>query len=279
MSYFKSGLVSGILMLLMSVTPPASAQTTYTFGIVPQQAASELAEKWSPVLAWLSKRSGVALQFATAPDVPTFEQRLAASDYDFAYMNPYHFTVFNDKPGYKALVRAKGERIKGLIVVHKDSSIKSLKDLSGKELAFPTPAAFAACLLVQGELRKQKIAFTPVVVQSHNSVYRNVAKGIYVAGGGVPRTLELLDESLRNDLRVLWETPEYTTHAIASKPKLDPAVRDKVLRAMEQMSADPEGLALLSRIGFKGFELARDKDWDDVRRLHIRPADSLIKSQ
>ena len=32
-----------------------------------------------------------------------------------------------------------------------------------------------------------------------------------------------------------------------------------------------------SRIGFKGFERARDKDWDDVRQLRIRPADTQIQ--
>jgi phosphonate transport system substrate-binding protein len=264
--------------MLVSVGP-AFAQKSYSFGVVPQQAASQLAENWSPVLAWLSDSSGVKLQFVTAPDVPTFEQRLSGAQYDFAYMNPYHFTVFNTSPGYHALSRAKGERIKGLVVVQKDSPIKDIQELSGSTMIFPTPAAFAANLLVQAELRRRGIPITAKIVNSHNSVYRGVAKGFFPAGGGIPRTLELIDEDVRKDLRVLWSTPEFTTHAIATRPGLDADVVRRVAKAMQAMAQDPKGLDLLKKIGFKGFEVARDEDWNDVRRLAIRPEDAQIKAE
>jgi phosphonate transport system substrate-binding protein len=229
------------------------------------------------VLAALSAKAGVRITFATAPDVPTYERRLAAGGYDFAYMNPYHFTVYNRKPGYHALARAKGEHIRGMVVVRRDSPIRDLKDLSGLTLAFPTSAAFGATLLVQAELKRQEIPFKTVFVKSHNSVYRDVAKNLYPAGGGVPRTLDLLDETIARDLRVLWSSAAYTTHAIATRPGLDPAVRARVLAAMAQMSLEPQQLKLLAEIGFNGFEPAQDRDWDDVRRLNIAPAASGIQ--
>lgn len=264
--------------MLVSISP-AFAQKSYSFGVVPQQAASQLAENWSPVLAWLSDSSGVKLQFVTAPDVPTFEQRLSGAQYDFAYMNPYHFTVFNTSPGYHALTRAKGERIKGLVVVHKDSNIKDIQELSGSTMIFPTPAAFAASLLVQGELRRRGIPITAKIVNSHNSVYRGVAKGLFPAGGGIPRTLELIDDDVRKDLRVLWSTPEFTTHAIATSPSLDKDVSRRVAKAMQAMTQDPTGLELLKKIGFKGFEPAKDEDWNDVRRLGISPEEAHVKAE
>ncbi|MEO5797634.1 MAG: phosphate/phosphite/phosphonate ABC transporter substrate-binding protein [Rhodoferax sp.] len=264
-------------ILLLGLVSPAWGQQTLTFAIVPQQSATQLAEAWTPVLAWLSQSSGLHLQFVTAPDVPSFEQRLTAGEYDVAYMNPYHYTVFSAHPGYRALSRAKGDRIKGIVVVKKDSPVKSLSDLAGKTLAFPTPAAFAASLLVQAELRGRGIAFTPKIVNSHNSVYRSVAKGLFPGGGGIPRTLELLDESVRSELRVLWETREFTPHAIATRPGLDAAVRAQLWKAMREMGADPRGQELLKGIGFTGFEAAKDEDWDDVRSLKIRPEDAHLK--
>jgi phosphonate transport system substrate-binding protein len=54
-------------------------------------------------------------------------------------------------------------------------------------------------------------------------------------------------------------------------------VRQRVLAAMAKMSADPAQRKLLEAIGFNGFEAARDQDWDDVRRLGIRPADAQIQ--
>lgn len=265
------------LLLLASAGAACAQQTSYTFGVVPQESASQLAANWTPVLVALSDKSGIKLSFATAPDVPTFERRLAAGEYDFAYMNPYHFVVYHAKPGYRALARAKGERIRGLLVVRKDSPVREMKDLSGATLAFPTPAAFGATLLVQAELRRQHLPFKAAFVKSHNSVYRGVVKGLYPAGGGVPRTLDLLDPAISRELRVVWASQPYTSHAIATRPQLDAAVRSRVLAAMMQMSLEPAQLKLLAEIGFDGFEPAQDQDWDDVRRLGISPADARIQ--
>jgi phosphonate transport system substrate-binding protein len=255
----------------------AATPRIYTFGVVPQQAPALLAETWAPALAALSHRSGVELRFATAPDVPTFERRLAAGEYDLAYMNPYHFVVFNERPGYRALARAQGERIQGLMVVHRDSPVRTLQELAGSTLAFPTPAAFAASLLVQSELRRRNIPFTAQIVKSHNSVYRDVALGLYPGGGGVPRTFDLIDDDVRKELRVLWTSSSYTTHAIATHPALDPAVTDKIWQAMAKMPADAGESESLKRIGFRGFERANDADWDDIRRLGITAQEAQVQ--
>ena len=53
-----------------------------TFGIVPQQSATKLASLWTPILSYLSTKSGVELSFATAPDIPTFEKRVLDGEYE-----------------------------------------------------------------------------------------------------------------------------------------------------------------------------------------------------
>ena len=90
----------------------------YVFGIVPQQSSKKLARLWTPILQKLSEDTGITLKFATAKDIPTFEQRMADGQYDIAYMNPYHFTVFNESPGYIALAHQSDKRIKGLSLIH-----------------------------------------------------------------------------------------------------------------------------------------------------------------
>ena len=175
-----------VLGLLLAFCLPAAGEPL-VFGVVPQQSAKKLARLWTPVLAELSARAGRDVVFATAKNIPTFEARLRAGDYDLAYMNPYHFVVFHEAPGYQALVRQQHKRIKGVIVARKDSAIESLQQLEGSRLAFPAPAAFAASILPRGELKNQGVAFTPQYVSSHDSVYLSVAKGS-VPGGGRRRS-------------------------------------------------------------------------------------------
>ncbi|MEM7252850.1 MAG: PhnD/SsuA/transferrin family substrate-binding protein, partial [Pseudomonadota bacterium] len=127
----------------MFLTFPAQAGV-YRFGVVPQQAAKQLARSWGPLFAYLSRKTGHRFVFATAPNIPEFERRVAAGEYDVAYMNPYHYTVFGDNPGYRALAKAMNKQIRGIVVVRADSPITSIGELDGETLAFPAPAAFAA---------------------------------------------------------------------------------------------------------------------------------------
>jgi len=265
-----------LLLLLAFSTAVLAVDKVYTFGIVPQQAASEMAETWLPFLNALSKKSGVKLRFVTAPDIPAFEKRLGEGAYDIAYMNPYHYTVFHKKSGYEALAREKDRKIKGIIVVRRDSKIKDIKELNGTTLVFPSPAAFAASILPRAALRRAGISFTPKFVSSHDSVYLNVQHGLYPAGGGIVRTFDMLDEPVKQDLRVLWTTPAYTPHPIATH-LLPKDVAKKLLDALLAMSDDPTGQETLKLIGFKGVEAARDADWDDVRQLNITDLDTRIE--
>lgn len=258
---------------------PAFAQAvgkTYTFGIVPQQTASELARIWIPVFNVINERAGVPLRFATAPDIPAFEKRLVSGTYDLAYMNPYHYTVFSQKPGYAAFAKEKARRLRGIVVVRKDSPITDLAGLSGKEVSFPAPASFAATVLVRAELESKKISIQPKFVGSHESVYLNVAKGIHAGGGGIVRTFQTMDAPVRDELRILWQTKDYTPHAFAAHPRVPGDILGKVREAMLLADSDARGKAALKDIGFNGIESAQDADWADVRSLGIKTLAALL---
>lgn len=272
------------LILLLAAVVPSIVHAEegrqpqgYTFGVVPQQSASQLARLWAPVLASLGQRSGLDIGFSTAPDIPAFERRVAAGEYDFVYMNPYHYTVFSRQPGYRAFAKAKGERLKGILVVRKDSPIREPRELAGATLAFPAPAAFAASVLTRAYLAQDGIPFVPKFVSSHDSVYLAVAKGLYPAGGGVVRTYESLAPEVRDQLRILWTTMGYTPHAFAVHPRVPADVAARLTEAMLRMDQDEQGRALLAPLSLSGVERAEDSDWDDVRALGIQLLDDLVK--
>ena len=239
-------------------------------GVVPQQAPSDLARAWLPILASISKASGCTFRFATAPTIPEFENRVGKGEYDIAYMNPYHYTVFSASPGYQAFAREKDRRLKGLIVVARDGKIKDVADLTGREVAFPSPAAFAATIIPLAELKKAGIEVRPVYVASHDSVYLNVSRGFYPAGGGIVRTYNAIAPEVREKLAILWESKEYAPHAFAALPSLDPAVRDAFFNGMQALEQDDRGMAMLDVLRFKGVEAAVDRDWDSIRALNLQ---------
>jgi len=259
-----------VFLLLLLNSAQSGAQQSLSFAIVPQQSASKLAKLWGPVIKELSQKSGIALHFATAPDIPTFEKRLAAGEYDIAYMNPHHYIVFNRLAGYQALTKARDKQIKGILVVAKNSKINSLNDLQNSTLAFPAPGAFAATILTQSDLTEKQIRFAPKYVSSHDSVYRSVARGIYPAGGGIVRTFNNVAPEIRSQLSILWTTKGYTPHAIATHPRVTADTAHKLQQALVAMEQQLTGKALLSSINIKGFAGAVDSDWDDIRALKIK---------
>ncbi len=250
-----------------AASPPRSIR----FGIVPQQAARTLARRWSPLLAELSRRTGYRFRFATAPDIPAFERRVVAGEYDVAYMNPYHYVSFHASSGYRAVACESGKRLTGVLVVARDGDVSAIEQLNGRGLAFPAPAAFAAGLVVRAELARAGVAFTAHYVSSHDSVYRAVAEELYPAGGGILRTLKLAPPEVRDRLRVLWTSRGYTPHAIAVHPRLPADVAQRIAEAMYSLGTDAPGAAALAPLGFSSLAPARDADWDDVRALGLAP--------
>ncbi len=260
-----------IFLMLSLVTPTAlSAEAeTYLFGVVPQQSASTLAQTWGPLLSDLSKELGVEMRFKTAPNIPEFEKQLEAGVYDFAYMNPHHFVVFNNSPGYRALAKARDKSIVGIVVKHKAADIFSLEQLENSTLAFPSPAAFAASVLPRAEFKKRNINITPRYVSSHDSVCQNVARGLFPAGGGVIRTLRAADKKFADQLEILWFSEGYTPHAIAAHPRISEYFSGRLLSVLVDLENSDTGNEHLGRLKIKGWESAEDSDWDDIRDLGI----------
>ena len=259
----------GWLLLMALMVSPVEAHHAYTFSIGPQQAATKTALIWGPVMQYLEQRTGYQFQLVTARNGTVNAQGLDEGQYDFSYMNPYYYTVFHERQGYEALVRARDRVIKGIVVVPIDSPVQDIRELAGKKLAFPAPASFAASLLTQGNFAQQGIPVTPVYVGSHDSVYLNVAKGFFPAGGGILRTLKGMTPEIRDQLRVLWASPGYTPHAIAVHPRVPLEVAEAVQQALMDLDSTEVGRSMLDKMNIKGFTKAENADWNDVRALDL----------
>lgn len=261
-----------LAFILASIAGSGQAQEagdkrTYLFGIVPQQSATQLAKTWMPVIERMSRDTGLTIKFATTKDIPTFESCLAQGAYEFAYMNPYHYTIFHEVAGYKAFAHQTDGLLQGVVVVRKDSPAKTLKDLSGQTFAFPSPSAFGASILPRAEMRNSGIEHTPFYVNSHESVYRSVAAGIHPAGAGISQTLAEAPESIRGDLRVIYETKAYTPHAFAALPGIPDNLVAQISKSLNKTAdSAPE---LLQPTGMKGIQVASDSQWDDIRSLNL----------
>ena len=220
----------------------------YTFDVVPQFPAAKIYTTWSPLLQRIGQDAGLCFELRVSASIPEFEQRFLKGESDFTFLNPYHAVLAYQKKKYQPLLADAQDLLTGILVVRSDNPIKNLNDLKGKNVSFPAPNSFAASLLIRAELAKHKIDVNPVFVKTHSNVYRSVINKDALAGGGVNNTLDNEAPEVRQQLRVLYETPAYTPHPIATHPSVTSEVRERFLKSMVKLSQDEEGQKLLDGI-------------------------------
>jgi len=265
---FALTLLAATGLLLISTE---NARAYYILARAPQSSAANLSAAWSPFLERLSKEVGAQITLRLYPTRRDFEQDLFAGVPDFAFMNPYYAVLARKQNGYTALVRDDAQRLKGLIVVANDSPIKTVADLQGKTIAFADVNSMGASLLPRAILKRDHdLSFKAVFVGPHENVYRAVFAKQVDAGAGVPQTLESEPEDLRQQLRIVFETPAIAPHPLIAHPRVPREVQEKVIRSILHFQDDPAGRALL-----KGVKLTKptaanfDTDYGPLEALHL----------
>ena len=251
---------------------PANAETTYRFGIVPQQNLKVMTKLWPQVLAMVEKRSGIHLEYKSTNDIVSFEKAMKEGEYDFAYMNPYHYAVmFSDR--YSAFAR-ENIKLVGLLVVAKNSRYKSLQDLKDSRISFPSPLAYGATVLMKEDLKASGVdPERDIKVQysgDHDKGYAAVIRGYSDAAGGVPRTFSLLQPEIASKLRVLHKSVEVTPHAFAANKRIASSIVEKVAAALIDTCKSDEGRPLCEELGMKELISAKDEEWSSLRSRHAK---------
>jgi len=261
-----------ILATSFSLTNPAYAtDKTYTIGVVPQFEARKLRKIWLPIIKQLEQETGFKFKLRGAPTIPAFEQEFLNGKFDISYMNPYHLLIANESQGYIPLVRDHSKRLQGVLVVRKDSAIKSVKDLNNKTLAFPSPNALGASLQMRAELHdKFKIKIIPKYVKTHDSVYLNVYLKQAAAGGGVGKTLRKQAQQLRDELKVIYKTTPVAPHPIAVHPRVPEADRDTIFKALVKISATESGQKMLAQIPIKKLGKSSMQDYQPLQGMKLK---------
>lgn len=271
--------VSVFLLCLLATNTGAAAASPcfgdqkaahYSMYLVPRLADTELFRDWTPLLERLGGESQVCFELRIPSGIPSFEKALSRGEPDFAYMNPFHLVMVEKSPGYIPLIRDEKESLAGLLVVRKDSPIRNLGQLEGQTVAFPSPNAYAASLLIRASLDKQNIAITPDYVGSHSNVFRAVALGRAAAGGAASNALEREPEALRSVLRVLYITQAYNSHPIAANKRIPEAVRQRVTAAFLRLAESQSGRAMLQAIQMPSPVIADyERDYRALERLDL----------
>jgi len=210
-----------LILFALMVVPAVESKQVYIVGVVPQFEARKLHSIWRPILDQLEARTGYHFRLRGSQTIPDFELEFMQGKFDFAYMNPYHLVIANQKAGYIPLVRDVDRQLFGVLVVAKNSGITDPASLDDKTVAFPTPNALGASLQMRQELYDNfGVTVKPKYVKTHDSVYLNILLGEAVAEGGVQNTLLRQKQEYRDNLTIIHTTTNVSPHPFAVMPSV-----------------------------------------------------------
>ncbi|MDH5480233.1 MAG: phosphate/phosphite/phosphonate ABC transporter substrate-binding protein [Nitrosomonas sp.] len=226
-----------------------AGEKVYSFAVIPQFHRQRLQEIWLPIIQQLEQASGYSFRFTTARNIPEFEKKYFAGEYDVAYVNPYLAVANNMHQTYIPILKDVARELQGIIVVPISSPIQTVAQLKNQRIAFPAPNALGASLLIRSDLKNSfKINVEPVYVQSHSSVYLNVIVGTVAAGGGVQKTLSQQSQAIRQNLRILYSTRTVASHPIMIHKRLSHVQQQIIKNSLIEISKYPNGKNLFLQI-------------------------------
>jgi len=155
---------------------------------------------------------------------------------------------------YQAVV-ASTEPAHAIFIVKKDSPLKTLADVKGKNIVTPDRNAYM-WRIANAMLRDNKI---PMAKEQVRTMSDQAAIGWSMEGGffdvGVVASFSAVGRTWeKNGGRVIARSPELPNTPMIASPKLSAAQVQRLRAALVSLDSTPSGAAILKNIGISGFK-------------------------
>ncbi|HWR76166.1 MAG TPA: phosphate/phosphite/phosphonate ABC transporter substrate-binding protein [Thiobacillus sp.] len=253
---FRLVALPGVLLLLAMGIPTAfSADKPLTFGVFPHLTAKQIVETYRPLADVLEKHMRRRVAIYTARDFKTFVERTRQGEYDILLTAPHLAWLARQDAGYRPLLKY-AQPVRGLLVVKADSPFHAPDALRGHTIATADSIAVAV-LAIHAELAahglRRNIDYQTTDSGTHLNAVMQVINGRADAAMlGLP-TYRLMPPELRQQLRVLAETPPLSSLMYLTHPRLRDAEAQAVRKTLLSFAATPEGQAFMQHGGYGGF--------------------------
>lgn len=253
-------------VLVTTGTRAEHAEETRVFGFLPIVSTERLARRFEPLAEYLAEELGMRIVIETAPTYAEFVRRTHDERrYDYLFTAPHFYALAQRRAGYRVMVRADGEPLRGAIVVRKDSGISNIDELCGKTVATPSAIAIITGLVRQRLIRagcNMEGSTTLVPTPSHNASMMSVHRGATEGAGFGVVPLRLADPGIRAELRIIAETDTIPNMPFSVAPWISEEEATRFADALIGMRAGVEGTAILKHVGWTGFVVAEPGEYD-----------------
>ena len=257
-----------IVCLFFSISLQAIAYEKLTFVVHPYKKAKQLQKMFKPLLNNLEKQLGNKIIFRTSTSYDKVIDLYKQGKADFGYLGPAGYVAAADSVVVKPMVRILSNgtgTFRGVIVVKKDSGIKSIKELKGGRFAFGDHTSTLSHFVPHYMLLQENVSLDKLSKYAFTGKHDNVAKGVLLglfdAGGLKPA---VASKYLDKGLRILATSESISEHLFVASKSLDKSMQDKIKKAL--LKTDLSALQSIKK-NITGLELVNDSDYDNLRKI------------
>ena len=267
--------------------PTAHAQQTkeINFGFISTEASSNLKSAWQPLLDDLSKASGIKVNAFFASDYAGIIEGMRFNKVQVAWMGNKSAMVAVDRANAEVFAKTVGtdgtEGYYSLLVVHKDSPIKTLADVVKQRatltLGFGDPNSTSGTAVpglyafAQNQVDPLKDFKRTVRANHETNLLAVVNKLVDVATNNTENISRF--EKTHSDqaglVREVWRSPLIPSDPIVWRKDVDDATKKQLRDFMLGYGRDARELAILKNIGYSAFRVSTSAQLVPIRQIEL----------
>ncbi|MFN9573062.1 MAG: putative selenate ABC transporter substrate-binding protein [Betaproteobacteria bacterium] len=245
---------------MASLAAPSHAQAPGMLRVttIPEEAATEQARKFGPIVRYLERVLGMKVEFTPVNDYPAAVEALVNRQVDLVWFGGFTHVQAQIRSGGKVVPIAQREedaQFRSVFITQSDSGIKTLADLKGKQVSFGSQSSTSGHLmprsfLLQAGIDPDKDFRRVAYSGAHDATIASVVSGRVDAAALDITVWRRFVEEKKVDtgkVNVFFTTPPFFNYNWSVHADMPAALRERITKALLDLSMDtPEGREILT---------------------------------
>ncbi len=259
------------LALIVPGTHAAQPVEPLVFIVHPFDTPSRLYQRFRPLCDYLQEVTGRPIDLRVASTYEEQIQHIAEGKADLTYIGPTPYVRARDRYAPVQLLAAEAEGgrafYQSVIVVRRESPIRSAADIRNRTMAFGADKSFSSFYIPRLMLQNAGVRLTDLKNYAYLGRHERVALAVlhrdFDAGG---LRLEIAQKYLDRGLRIVTTSDPLPPHAIVARPGLPEPIAEAVRKAL--LTPDARGREAFRAMGEEvSFVPIADADYDLARKV------------
>jgi phosphonate transport system substrate-binding protein len=276
-----------LILVLGACSKQAENGAVIKMGFTPAESTEKVSSNGQVLAALLEKKVGKKFKIYVANDYTALVESMRTGQVDVGWLAPFAFVLAEKKAGAKVVLKSvrHGQASQySAIIALESRGYKTIDDLKGKNIAWTDPSSSSghiapkAALIAQG-IDPDKFFGKQTWAGSHESAVMAVMNNTVDAAatfadnatgssGSWTKYGQALGAKARK-IKAVFVTPPMPSDTVSYSSQFasaDPALAEKVKKALIELSLEPEGLQALKNLyGIEGLVPALSAEYEPLR--------------